>query len=124
MAHFAEVNTAGRWPTNTVIRVVVVDNDVTTIDGVEDEQRGIDFLEDLLPGSGPWMQTSYNHNFRVRYAGIGFTFDADHDAFIAPSPFPSWILNEDTTEWEPPTPMPDDGEFYYWDEDTTSWIEG
>ena len=118
MAHFAELDGS-----NTVLRVLVVDNDVTTVDGVEVEQRGIDFLEDLLPGSGPWMQTSYNNNARGRYAGIGFTFDGGRDALIGLSPYPSWTLNDDTTDWEAPTPMPDDGKSYLWDEDTTSWVE-
>ena len=67
MAHFAEIDT----DTSTVIRVLVVHNDITYLDGVEDEQRGIDFLEDTLPGSGPWVQTSYNNNFRHNYAGAG-----------------------------------------------------
>ena len=81
MAHFAELDGS-----NTVLRVVVVDNDVTTIDGVEVEQRGIDFLEDLLPGSGPWMQTSYNSNFRGTYAGIGRAYDPVLDEFLGPEP--------------------------------------
>ena len=70
MAHFAEID-----EDNIVVTVVVVHNDVTTIDGVEVEQRGIDFLNDLLPDSGTWVQTSYNHNFRTRYAGIGYLWD-------------------------------------------------
>jgi len=116
MAHYAELDA-----TNTVLQVVVVHNDVTTIDGVEDEQRGIDFLNGLYPDSGTWVQTSYNRNFRTRYASVGGTYDTASDLFIVPQPFPSWILNEDTTDWEPPTPKPDDG--YVWDEDTTSWVE-
>jgi hypothetical protein len=116
MAHFAEVLDG------FVLRVLVVSNDITTIDGVEDEQRGIDFLATGWPTEGAWVQTSYNGNARGRYAGIGFTYDADWDAFIPPQPFPSWILNEDTIDWEPPTPRPD-GNGYVWDEDTTSWVE-
>ncbi len=117
MAHFAEV------VDGVVLRVVVVSNDITTIDGVEDEQRGIDFLHDLLPDSGAWVQTSYNGNIRGRYAGIDFTYDTDRDAFISPQPHPSWTLNGATLEWEPPEPRPDDGNDYVWDEDTTSWVE-
>ena len=132
MAHFAELDDA-----NTVIRVVVVGNDITTIDGVEDEQRGIDFLEGLFPESGTWKQTSYWTRGNVHYgedgdpdggtpmgynyAGIGHTFDAEADAFHAPSPFPSWTLDEDY-RWEPPTAMPDDGNEYGWDEATLSWV--
>jgi hypothetical protein len=117
MAHFAEV------VDGVVLRVVVVSNDVTTIDGVEDEQRGVDFLATGWPTDGAWVQTSYNANIRGRYAGIDFTYDTDRDAFIPPRPYPSWPLNEDTLEWEPPEPRPDDGNDYVWDEDTTSWVE-
>ena len=116
MAHYAEV------VNGTVLRVLVVHNDVTTVDGVEDEQRGIDFLTGLYPDSGTWVQTSYNANQRHQYAGIGFTYDAEKDVFIVPQPFPSWALDENYV-WQPPTPMPDDGSVYEWDEDTTSWVE-
>jgi hypothetical protein len=61
--------------------------------------------------------------FRKNYAGIGYRYDEEKDAFIAPSPLPSWVLNEDTCLWDPPVAMPDDGKLYHWDEDTTSWIE-
>ena len=114
MAHFAELNES-----NTVINVVVVHNDVTTIDGVEDEQRGIDFLNDLFPDSGTWVQTSYNANIRSIYAGVGGTYDADNDRFIPPQPFPSWTLNTETGTWEAPeAAVPG----YVWDEATLSWV--
>lgn len=61
--------------------------------------------------------------FRKNYAGIGYTYDAQRDAFIPPKPFPSWVLNEDTCLWETPVPMPQDGKLYGWDEQTTSWVE-
>ena len=120
MAHFAELD-----ENNVVLRVNVVDNDITTTDGVEVEQRGIDFLNGLYPDSGTWVQTSYNHNTRTRYAGIGYAYDPDADAFITPQPFPSWTLDEDTLDWEAPELMPDDADtvMYVWDEGTTSWIE-
>jgi hypothetical protein len=79
-----------------------------------------------------WVQTSYNtyggqhpegRPLRKNYAGIGYTYDAERDAFIAPSPFPSWLLNDDTCLWDAPVPRPDDGKSYAWDEDTLSWIE-
>jgi len=79
-----------------------------------------------------FVQTSYNtyggqhpegRPLRKNYAGIGYTYDADRDAFIAPSPFSSWLLNEDTCLWEAPVAYPDDGKSYAWDEDTLSWIE-
>lgn len=82
---------------------------------------------------GEWIQTSYNTHggihalggtpLRKNYAGIGYTYDAQRDAFIPPQSFASWILNEQTCLWEAPTPMPDDGKMYSWDEATTSWIE-
>tara|TARA_Y100001949_G_scaffold158049_1_gene147999 strand:+ start:1091 stop:1567 length:477 start_codon:yes stop_codon:yes gene_type:complete len=116
MAHFAELDA-----TNTVLRVIAVHNDVTTIDGAEDEQRGVDFLDDLYPESGTWVQTSYNSNARNRYAGVGSTYDNERDVFIPPAPFPSWVLDDDTLEWEPPSPPPNAG--YVWDEDTTAWVK-
>ena len=117
MAHFAEIN-----EDNEVLRVIVVaDEDTADSEGNEVDSIGEAFCNDLLGGT--WKRTSYNNNYRVRYAGMGYTFDAGRDAFIAPSPFPSWVLNDDTTEWEAPTPYPDDGNDYYWDEDTTSWVE-
>jgi hypothetical protein len=79
-----------------------------------------------------WVQTSYNtyggqhpegRPLRKNYAGIGYTYDPVRDAFISPSPFPSWLLNEDTCLWDAPTPYPNDGKPYAWDEDTLSWIE-
>jgi hypothetical protein len=115
MAHFAELD-----ETNTVLRVVVVGNDITAIDGVEDGQRGIDFLDDLFPDSGTWVQTSYNGTFRTRYAIVGSPYDVDRDAFLGPQPFPSWALNGDTLLWEAPTPGVAG---YHWDEDTLSWVQ-
>jgi len=79
-----------------------------------------------------WVQTSYNtfggqhpegRPLRKNYAGIGFTYDAERDAFYAPQPFPSWVLDEETCWWDAPTPHPDDGKPYYWDEATLAWVE-
>jgi hypothetical protein len=79
-----------------------------------------------------WMQTSYNtyggqhpegRPLRKNYAGIGYTYDAVRDAFIPPSPFPSWTLNEETCLWDAPTAKPDDGKLYTWDEATLAWVE-
>ena len=116
MAHFAELDAD-----NVVLRVIVVNNEVITENGEEKEQLGIDFLTNLY--GGVWKQTSYNNNFRKHYAGQDFTYDQTKDAFICPQPYPSWTLVEDTCEWEAPTPYPDDGKEYFWDEDTTSWKE-
>jgi hypothetical protein len=116
MAHFAELDA-----NNVVLRVIVVDNkDTSDVNGVEKEYIGAAFCEKLFGGT--WKQTSYNGNFRKNYAGIGYTYNADIDAFVPPQPYPSWILNNDTAQWEAPVPMPDDGEKYSWDEETTSWV--
>lgn len=117
MAHFAEIGLD-----NAVLRVVVVSNaELLDGDGVEQESLGADFCRDLFGGT--WVQTSYNGNIRKNFAGQGFTYDSTRDAFIPPKPFASWTLDETTCRWEPPTPYPDDGQTYSWDEDSTSWVE-
>ena len=117
MAHFAQLNDE-----NLVTQVIVVANeDTADQDGVENEAIGIEFCTNLL--GGRWVQTSYNANIRKNYAGIGYKYDETLDAFIPPQPFESWTLNEDTAQWEAPTPYPDDGKRYSWDEATTSWVE-
>lgn len=116
MAHFAEIDS-----NNIVLRVVVVDNkDTSSADGVEKEYIGAAYLESLLGGT--WVQTSYNATIRKNYAGIGYTFDKTRDAFIPPKPYPSWVLNENTCQWQAPIPYPNDGNKYAWDESTQSWI--
>lgn len=117
MAHFAKLD-----DNNVVLAVHVVNNDVITVDGVESEQAGIDFLSGLH-GHALWKQTSYNGNIRKNYAAAGFTYDLNRDAFIPPKPWLSWILNETTCKWEPPTLYPTDGKIYSWDEEKTSWVE-
>jgi len=114
MAHFAELDS-----NNVVLRVIVVDNkDTSDAYGVEKEHIGAAFCERVLGGT--WKQTSYNGNKRKNYAGIGYTYHENIDAFVPPQPFPSWTLDADA-KWQPPTPMPTDG-LYTWDEATTSWI--
>lgn len=116
MAHFAEIDS-----NNIVLRVVVVDNkNTSSADGVEKEYIGASYLESLLGGT--WVQTSYNGTIRKNYAGIGYTFDKTRDAFIPVKPFNSWVLNEDTCQWQAPIPYPNDGNKYAWDESTQSWI--
>ena len=116
MAHFAELD-----ENNVVLRVIVVGNkDTSDASGVEKEYIGQAFCERLYGGN--WKQTSYNGNIRKNYAGIGYTYNSDIDAFVPPKPYASWVLNNDTAQWEAPTPMPDDGQIYSWDEDTTSWV--
>jgi hypothetical protein len=117
MAHFAQLDS-----NNVVVQVIVVGNaDTADANGVEKEHIGAAFCERLL--GGVWKQTSYNGNIRKRYAGIGYTYDADRDAFIAPKPFPSWTLNNTTVDWEAPVARPNDGKMYRWDEETLSWVE-
>jgi hypothetical protein len=117
MAHFAEIGL-----NNTVLRVIVVSNDdCKDQHGVESEVIGAKFCHDLL--GGVWLQTSYNGNIRKNYAGIGYTYDSTRDAFIAPKPFASWVLNETTCQWNAPVAYPTDNKQYTWNEDTTSWIE-
>lgn len=117
MAHFAQLNDE-----NLVTQVIVVANqDTADKDGVENEAIGIAFCTNLL--GGRWVQTSYNAKIRKNYAGIGYKYDATLDAFIPPQPFESWTLNEETAQWEAPTPYPDDGKRYSWDEATTSWVK-
>ena len=117
MAHFAELDA-----NNVVLRVVVVDNkDTADAFGVEKEHIGAAYLEKILGGT--WKQTSYNGNMRKNYAGIGYTYRADIDAFVPPQPFASWVLNESTAQWDAPVPMPTDGKMYSWDEAAASWLE-
>ena len=121
MAHFAELD-----QNNVVTQVIVVGND--TIDNLpfpESESVGVAFCQSLLGAETRWAQTSYNANFRYNYAGIGYTFDpapAPNGAFIPPKPYPSWLLDTNTFQWQPPVPYPTDGGIYTWDEDTQTWI--
>jgi len=116
MAHFAKLD-----ENSIVTQVVVVHNDVAT-----SESAGAIFLNNMYGTSDTWKQTSYNtfgnqHTkggtpFRKNFAGIGFTYDASNDAFIAPKPYNSWTLNNTTYLWEAPITKPDDGQPYVWDE--------
>lgn len=116
MAHFAEIDN-----NSIVTRVIVISNEVMKDpSGNENEQLGREFCTQLLGGN--WIQTSYNANFRKNYAGIGYTYDVVLDAFIPPKPYPSWLLNTNTCQWEAPVPYPGDGNDYTWDEATQSWV--
>lgn len=116
MAHFAEIGSD-----NVVIRVVVVhNNELLNENGEEQEQLGINFLQNLLGGT--WVQTSYNSNFRKQFAGANYTYNSSADVFIAPQPFPSWTLDSNH-DWQPPTPMPSGEGLYYWNESTQAWEE-
>jgi hypothetical protein len=119
MAHFAKLD-----ENNVVLEVHVVhNNELLDENGIEQEQKGIDFLINWSNGYLAWKQTSYNANFRKNYAGVGYTYDSQRDAFIPQQTFPSWVLNEDTCRWEAPVPMPEDGQMYIWDEATTNWVK-
>jgi len=128
MATFAKLDL-----NNEVLQVVSLHNNELMVDGVENEQKGIDFLNNLFKTNDVWKQTSYNtakgvHRlggtpFRKNHAGIGFTYDESRDAFIPPKRFNSWILNEDTCRWEAPVTYPDDGKRYAWNEEIENWQE-
>jgi hypothetical protein len=126
MASFAKIGL-----NNKVIEVLSVNNEVLKdSNGVEQEVNGIDFLTKLT-GWAIWKQTSYNTHggvhsnngtpFRKNHAGIGYTYDEDRDAFIPKKPFNSWILNENTCNWEAPVNKPEDNNMYSWNELTLSW---
>ena len=131
MAHFAKLD-----ENNVVTQVIVVDNkDITDPHtGQEDEILGIAFCKKLLGGN--WKQTSYNNNSRVRYAGIGYSYNAALDAFVPPQPYASWTLDNETADWVSPlgaAPELTEAEveamsFYRWDEEayqadnTTGWV--
>lgn len=119
MAHFAQIDENG-----TVLTVVVIhNNELLDEDGRENEFRGVAFCQSLFGDNTIWYQTSYNGSFRKNFAGVGYSYDAQRDAFIPPQPFASWVLNEATCQWDSPVPHPDDEKTYIWDEPTTSWIE-
>jgi hypothetical protein len=121
MAHFAKLGVG-----NIVEQIIVVSNDIATT-----EQAGVDFINKLYNTRDVWKQTSYNtyrgiHSsggipLRKNYAGIGYQYDQTRNAFIPPKPFNSWILNEDTCNWESPVAYPSDGNPYKWNESTLTW---
>ena len=122
MAHFAQLDA-----NNVVTQVIVVANsDTADANGVEKEHIGAAFCEKLFGGN--WKQTSYNGSIRKNYAGIGYTYNAGIDAFVPPKPFASWVLDNDTAQWNAPVAMPADAgtgdppKRYTWDEPTTSWV--
>jgi hypothetical protein len=114
MAYFAQLENG------TVTQVIVVSNNELLVDGVEVELKGVEFCQSLFGGN--WVQTSYNGNIRKQYAGIGYTYDATADVFIAPKPFASWSLDENY-DWQAPIDYPADGKRYSWDEANQVWVE-
>jgi len=124
MAYFAKLGTG-----NIVEKVISINNAVITdANGVEQEQLGNDFINKLYNTRDVWKQTSYNNNIRKNYAGVGYTYDQQRDAFIPPKPYNSWILNEDTCRWEAPVAKPtltqeqiDNNNYYSWNETIQNW---
>ena len=131
MAHFAQLD-----ENNVVTQVIVVSNDdCSDASGTESESIGVAFCQKLLGANTNWKQTSYNGNMRVRYAGIGYSYNESLDAFVPAQPFASWTLNNETADWDSPVTRPtltEDqitaGSYYRWDEDayqadnTTGWV--
>tara|TARA_B100000809_G_scaffold258530_1_gene301893 strand:- start:59 stop:433 length:375 start_codon:yes stop_codon:yes gene_type:complete len=120
MATFARIDK------NNIVQSVIIINDEDMLNehGVEEEDFGIVHLNKTYGVGLTWVQTSYNANFRKNYAGIGYTYDKERDAFISPKPHESWTLDEDTCLWQAPVTKPEDkqgGPFYHWNEDTQAW---
>ena len=114
MAHFARIE-------NGIVQAVhLVDN--AWLDSNDEQKSGSDFLNTLFNIKVDWVQTSYNGNIRKQYCGIGYSYKADADVFVAPQPFPSWTL-DDNHDWQPPVAKPLEDKMHQWDEATTSWNE-
>ena len=124
MAHYALLNSD-----NEVISVITgVHEWLTQTDTDGAQVGGSTQAWEAFYGAQPWhgaascKRTSYNHNIRKNYAGIGYTYDTGRDAFIAPQPYASWTLDEATCRWQAPVPMPSEGGPWTWDEETLSWV--
>jgi len=124
MAHFAQIGID-----NVVLRVSSVrDEDILDENGNESEEIGIQYLKSVHGNLTNWLQTSYNNNFRYRYAGTGMVYNNEYDVFLAPQPYPSWTLNTETYEWQSPIPQPElteeqieTGSSYEWNEKSQEW---
>jgi len=118
MAHFAKIDK------NKIVQqvIVVTNEDCGNLEFPESETIGQSFINSIGL-NGVWIQTSYNGNFRKNYAGMGYTYDESRNAFIPVKPYPSYILNEDTCQWDAPIPRPNDNKFYDWDEENLTWKE-
>jgi hypothetical protein len=112
MAHYAFLD-----ENNIVTEVITGIDETELIEGLDTETWYGNFRSQVC------KRTSYNNNIRYNYAGVGYIYDEIRDAFIAPKPFDSWVLDEATCRWETPTPMPTDGKIYTWNEATISWVE-
>ena len=112
MGHYAFLDKDG-----IVTEVITGRDETETVDGISDWETYYGNLRNQ-----DCVRTSYNGNIRYNYAGIGFTYDADRDAFISPKPYESWVLDEETCRWAAPVPYPEDGVMYQWNEETVDWI--
>jgi hypothetical protein len=115
MAHFAELD-----ENNIVKQVIVVDNN--SIDPNNEEESGILFLKSLFGEDTNWKQTSYNGNIKKNFAGVGYSYSEEHDAFIAPNFHTGWVFDATLCQWRPPYPAPTDGKAYYWDNNAEDWL--
>lgn len=111
MAHYAFLD-----GNNIVTQVIVGRNETEVVDGISDWET---YYAEVL--GQRCVRTSYNNKIRKQYAGIGFTYDADADEFVAPKPYPSWSLDSNN-DWQAPTPMPDNGKMYEWNEASLAWV--
>jgi hypothetical protein len=121
MGYFAQIN-----ENNIVEQIIAINNlDLGEPEFTfpETDAIGQVFIANVLKLPGSWKQTSYHNNIRKNYAGIGYTYDLDLDAFIPPQPYASWILNIETCLWDSPIPYPADGTVYTWNEDNQNWEE-
>jgi hypothetical protein len=112
MAHYAFLD-----ENNIVVEVITGVDETELIEGKDPETWYAEFR------GLPCKRTSYNNNYRKNFAGQGYFYNEELDAFISPRPYLAWILNEETARWEPPVAMPSDGGYYKWDDDSASWIE-
>ena len=116
MAHFAQLD-----ENNTVLQVIVVADEDTKDGDYESEAVGIAFCKSLCGSDTNWKQTSYNSKIRANYAGIGYTYSEDLDAFIPPCDYQGWKFNQELCKWEVPVPYPSDGKQYYWNNIICNW---
>ena len=118
MANFAQLNTE-----NLVLQVLVVSEENCGMKSFpESEPIGTAYLQSVFGEDTIWAQTSYNGTFRYNFAGVNYLFIEETQAFVAPKPYPEWLLNTNTFRWEPPVPYPSEGGPYWWDESIQSWV--
>ena len=110
MAHYAFLD-----ENNIVTELITGIDETELIEGLDTETWYGNFRGQVC------KRTSYNGKYRKNYAGVGYAYDEEHDAFVAPKPFGSWVLDEETCLWEPPVAYPNDGERYTWDEEAVAW---